>query len=61
MLGDVIVAIGGDPIKDQIGFAKKLYALKPGDTVEFRMRRGTGEIRANIILGLSPSPAEPGG
>lgn len=61
MLGDVIVAIGGDPIKDQIGFAKKLYELKPGETVEFRIRRGSGEVIVKVVLGLSPTTAGPGG
>lgn len=61
MLGDVIIEIGGEPIKDQVAFAKRLYALKPGEKVQFRIRRGASEVRVDVVLGLSPSPTESGG
>ena len=60
IVGDVITEIAGRPIPDQIAFAKVLYALKPGETVVFKLRRATGEVRVNVALGLV-SAAETGG
>lgn len=61
VLNDIILEIANRPIKDQIAFAKTLYALKPGETVEFRLKRGLGEIRVQVALTLAPTVAGPGG
>ncbi len=50
VVGDVIVEIAGRPIPDQIAFAKVLYALRPGETVAFRLRRAGREVRVNVAL-----------
>ncbi len=60
MLNDIIVQIGSRPITNQIDFAKTLYALKPGDTVEFRLRRGASQVTVQVALGLAPAAAGPG-
>lgn len=59
-VGDVITEIAARPIPDQIAFAKVLYALKPGETVLFKLRRLGAELKVNVALGLV-SAAETGG
>ena len=59
-MNDVIVEIAGRPIKDQVAFAKALYALRPGEIAEFRIRRGDKDLKLDIPLVLAPAPQGPG-
>ncbi len=50
--GDVVLAVGGEPVADQVGFYRRLWSLGPAGTeVTLRVRRGAEvrEIRLRSI------------
>ena len=49
--GDIIVELGGRPVKDLYGYTDALYAHKPGDTVEIVVMRGTERVTVKATLG----------
>jgi Zn-dependent M28 family amino/carboxypeptidase len=49
--GDVIVELGGKPVKDLYGYTDALYAHKPGDTVAIVVLRGTERVTVKVTLG----------
>ncbi len=51
MAGDVIVELGGKPVKDLYGYTDALYAHKPGDVVKIVYMRGTERRTADVTLG----------
>jgi S1-C subfamily serine protease len=46
--GDVIVELGGTPVKDLYSYTDALYAHKPGDKVSIAFLRG-GERRTTMV------------
>jgi membrane-associated protease RseP (regulator of RpoE activity) len=49
--GDVIVELGGRPVKDLYGYSDALYAHKPGDRVEIVFLRNGERGKASVTLG----------
>jgi serine protease Do len=53
-VGDVIVAIDGEPIPDGRIFTEKIRARQPRSTVVLRIRRGGEESELGVVLGDRP-------
>lgn len=49
--GDVIVALGGKPVKDLYEYSDALYAHKPGDEVEIVVLRDGQRVTVHVKLG----------
>ncbi|HET9011083.1 MAG TPA: PDZ domain-containing protein, partial [Gemmatimonadaceae bacterium] len=49
--GDVIVALGGRPVKDLYSYSEALYAHKPGERVEIVYLRGDARQTTTVTLG----------
>ena len=49
--GDIIVELGGKPVKDLYAYTDALYAHKPGDTVDIVVLRGTERVTVKVTLG----------
>jgi S1-C subfamily serine protease len=49
--GDLIVAIGNQPINDVEDYERVLRDLKPGDSVAVKYVRGTAEAEATVVVG----------
>ena len=55
--GDVIFAIGTFPVEQLGAISEALtHRVRPGDTVEIRYARGTGEQVVRVTLGEKPAP-----
>jgi len=55
--GDVIVAVGGHPVREEADVAKALVALKPGQTVDLEVYRGAQRRTLRVKLGERPLDA----
>lgn len=53
--GDVVTAIGGDPIKNTEGLREALAKRKVGDRVEVTVARGAQTTRVQVELGQRPA------
>ena len=49
--GDVVVELGGRPVKDIYTYTDALYANQPGDTVRIVVLRGTERLTFTVTLG----------
>jgi aminopeptidase YwaD len=49
--GDVIVELGGAPVKDLYSYSDALYAHKPGDVVKIVVMRGGDRLELTVTLG----------
>ena len=49
--GDIIVELGGKPVKDLYGYTDALYAHQPGETVAIVVLRGSERLTVNVTLG----------
>lgn len=49
--GDVIVELGGAPVKDLYSYSDALYSHKPGDVVKIVAMRGTQRVELTATLG----------
>ncbi len=49
--GDVIVELGGVPVKDLYSYSDALYSHKPGDVVEVVVMRGGERLKFTVTLG----------
>jgi aminopeptidase YwaD len=49
--GDVIVELGGAPVKDLYSYSDALYSHKPGDVVKIVAMRGTQRVELSVTLG----------
>jgi aminopeptidase YwaD len=49
--GDVIVELGGRPVKDLYSYSDALYANKPGDAVKIVVLRGAERVELTVTLG----------
>jgi S1-C subfamily serine protease len=52
--GDVVVAVGGKPVKDPQGMLELIAALAPGSTAQFKLRRETKEVDVAVSIGKRP-------
>jgi len=59
--GDVLVSLGGDPIKDHASFRAQLGQRQPGETVELEVRHGTESRKVSLALANVPEGLPPAG
>ncbi|HEX5803552.1 MAG TPA: trypsin-like peptidase domain-containing protein [Azospira sp.] len=52
--GDVLLAVGGKPVRDPQGMLDLIAALKPGDAVPFKLRRDKLILDAQVKIGKRP-------
>ena len=52
--GDVLVAVGGKPVKDPQGMLELIAGLTPGTTAPFRLRREAKELEVAVNIGKRP-------
>jgi Do/DeqQ family serine protease len=52
--GDVLLAIGGKPVKDPQGMLELIAALSPGSAAQFRLRREAREMDIAVSIGKRP-------
>lgn len=53
--GDVILRVGDRPISGLLELRNALIGREPGSTVEMVFRRGSEEMRADVLLGSRPA------
>ncbi|MBK7136486.1 MAG: Do family serine endopeptidase [Rhodocyclales bacterium] len=52
--GDVLVAVGGKPVKDPQGMLELIAGLTPGTSAPFRLRREAKELEVAVNIGKRP-------
>jgi serine protease DegQ len=52
--GDVLLAIGGKPVKDPQGMLELIAGLSPGSATQFRLRREAKEMELAVSIGKRP-------
>ena len=52
--GDVLLAIGGKPVKDPQGMLELIAGLSPGTAAQFRLRREAKEMELAVAIGKRP-------
>jgi S1-C subfamily serine protease len=52
---DIIVELGGEPIRNTGELAKFLLLHQPGETVDIALVRGGGQVSGEITLGDRPN------
>ena len=52
--GDVLVAVGGKPVKDPQGMLELIAGLTPGSSVPFKLRRESREVDLTVSIGKRP-------
>jgi S1-C subfamily serine protease len=52
--GDLIIAIDGNPVKDQDALRRALDQKKAGETMEFTIYRGGRTSKIKVTLGSAP-------
>ena len=57
--GDVIVAVGGQRVRDLHDFHAAIWRRKPGDTVEVSGRREAETLGVRVVLRAEPNPPRP--
>ncbi|OHC67761.1 MAG: 2-alkenal reductase [Rhodocyclales bacterium GWA2_65_20] len=55
--GDVLLAVGGSPVKDAQGMLDVIAALTPGQPAKFRIRRAGKELELAGTIGKRPKPS----
>ena len=53
MLGDVICAMNGLPVKNTSDLQKYLYDVSVGETVTFTVYRKQTEMNVDVVLGVA--------
>ncbi|MDX9707233.1 MAG: trypsin-like peptidase domain-containing protein [Azospira sp.] len=53
--GDVLLAVNGRPVRDPQGMLDLIAALKPGETVPFKLRRDKAILDASVKIGKRPT------
>ncbi|HCX32864.1 MAG TPA: 2-alkenal reductase [Rhodocyclaceae bacterium] len=53
--GDVLVAVGGKPVRDPNGMLDLIAAIKPGETVRLKLRRDGREFETDAALTRRPT------
>jgi serine protease DegQ len=54
--GDVLLAVGGKPVRDPQVMLDLIAALKPGETVGFKLRRDKAIVEQQVRIGKRPAP-----
>ena len=54
--GDILISVGGKPVKDPQVMLDLIAALKPGDQVLFKLLRKKTPYEAEIGIGKRPTP-----
>jgi serine protease Do len=54
---DVITAIDGAPVADELAFAKIINSHKPGDTINLTVERGGQTVQLKATLAERPAPS----
>ena len=54
--GDILISVGGKPVKDPQVMLDLIAALKPGDQVPFKLLRKKTPYEAEIRIGKRPTP-----
>ncbi len=54
--GDVLLAVGGKPVRDPQVMLDLIAALKPGETVGFKLRRDKAIVEHQVRIGKRPAP-----
>jgi hypothetical protein len=49
--GDLIIELGGTPVKDLYTYSDALYSHAPGDTVDIVVKRGAERVTVKVTLG----------
>jgi Do/DeqQ family serine protease len=52
--GDLLVAVGGKPVKDPQGMLELIAGLAPGSTTQFTVRREAKEVVLAVAIGKRP-------
>lgn len=52
--GDVLIAVGGKPVKDPQSMLELIASLTPGTTAPFRLRREAKELEVAVSIGKRP-------
>jgi putative serine protease PepD len=52
--GDIIVGVGDTPVDDPQDVADAVKDREPGEDLDVRVRRGTGEQELDVTLGVRP-------
>ena len=56
--GDLIVAIGDDPVDDPAGLEAALARCQPGDTVVVKVVRGADELSLTVVFPAADTPTD---
>jgi len=54
--GDVILGVDGKPVKDVAAFEATVAAVKPGGSVQLKVRRGQNLMTGNVAVEKQPGP-----
>ncbi len=54
--GDILLAVGGKPVRDPHAMLELIAALKPGDSVAFKLRRDKAIVETQVKIGKRPAP-----
>ncbi|MBK9446047.1 MAG: trypsin-like peptidase domain-containing protein [Betaproteobacteria bacterium] len=55
--GDVLLAVGGKPVRDPQVMLDLIAGLKPGDATAFKLRRDKGIVDVQVKIGKRPASA----
>jgi S1-C subfamily serine protease len=55
--GDLVVAIDGQPVEDQLELSHAMQSHRAGDTVTLTIFRGKKKMDMKVVLGESPGTA----
>lgn len=56
--GDVVMAVGGQPVGNVSELLSRVAALKPGAPADFALRRGREDVTIKVTPGVRPSPKQ---
>lgn len=56
--GDVVTAVGGQPVGNVSELLSRVAALKPGAPADFALRRGRQDVTIKVTPGVRPSPKQ---
>ena len=56
--GDVVTAVGGQPVGNVSELLSRVAALKPGAPADFALRRGREDVTIKVTPGVRPSPKQ---
>ncbi|HNJ75344.1 MAG TPA: PDZ domain-containing protein, partial [Azospira sp.] len=54
--GDILLAVGGKPVRDPQVMLELIAALKPGESTAFKLRRDKAIVETQVKIGKRPTP-----